>query len=167
MLRFSKSVTSACAVLAPVSTQIHRRYSPPMVASDGEARAPRKWTHAGGVVVRPGNGEPEYLLVRARSPAGAWVFPKGHIEAGETPEAAASREVREEAGVHACVERLVGEIPAGDGTSAMYLMTAQADTSRGERESRWLPFAQALRTLTFEESRQLLRHAQPVAPSEP
>jgi diadenosine hexaphosphate hydrolase (ATP-forming) len=32
---------------------------------------------------------------------GAWVFPKGHIEEGETSEAAALREVEEEAGVDA------------------------------------------------------------------
>ena len=32
---------------------------------------------------------------------GAWVFPKGHIEQGETSEAAALREVAEEAGVQA------------------------------------------------------------------
>src|SRR5690606_16612824 len=32
---------------------------------------------------------------------GAWVFPKGHIEEGETSQAAALREVREEAGVRA------------------------------------------------------------------
>jgi diadenosine hexaphosphate hydrolase (ATP-forming) len=32
---------------------------------------------------------------------GAWVFPKGHIEAGETSQVAALREVAEEAGVDA------------------------------------------------------------------
>ena len=60
------------------------------------------------------------------------------------------REVHEEAGVGARVEKLLGEIPAGDGVSAIYLMTAESGTMRGERESRWLPFAQALSALAFE-----------------
>lgn len=39
------------------------------------------------------------LLVRYRS--GAWAFPKGHVEAGETLAQAAVREVQEEGGVSA------------------------------------------------------------------
>ncbi len=39
------------------------------------------------------------LLVRYRS--GAWAFPKGHVEPGETLEQTAVREVREETGVTA------------------------------------------------------------------
>ncbi|MEA2876351.1 MAG: hypothetical protein QOF14_1547 [Hyphomicrobiales bacterium] len=128
-----------------------------MVAPEKQTSSPHKWTHAGGIVVRQRNGEPEYLLVRARERAGAWVFPKGHIEAGESPEDAASREVREEAGVHARVERLLGEIPAGDGISAMYLMTQTGDDADREREIAWLAFEAALQALAFEESRQLLK----------
>ncbi|TDE86698.1 NUDIX hydrolase [Deinococcus sp. S9] len=51
---------------------------------------------AGGVVL---DGAGRVLLVRYRS--GAWAFPKGHLEAGETPEQTAVREVREETGVSA------------------------------------------------------------------
>lgn len=115
-------------------------------------------THAGGIVVRINGGVPEYLLVRAKAPPGAWVFPKGHIEPGESAEAAAVREVREEAGVDARIDRRLGELPAGDGTSAIYLMTFQSEDS-GERQTAWLPFEQALKALAFDESRQLLTHA--------
>jgi 8-oxo-dGTP pyrophosphatase MutT (NUDIX family) len=128
-----------------------------MVAPERQTGSPGKWTHAGGIVVRQRNGEPEYLLVRARKPAGAWVFPKGHIEAGETAKEAAAREVREEAGVRARVERLLGEIPAGDGVSAVYLMTPTGGAAEGEREICWVPFEAALEALPFEESRQLLK----------
>ena len=52
---------------------------------------------AGGVVFGPLG----VLLVRYRS--GAWAFPKGHVEAGETLEQAAVREVQEEGGVNASI----------------------------------------------------------------
>jgi len=55
-------------------------------------------THAGGVVFRPHNGEFLYLVVSS-SDGQNWVLPKGHIEPGESPEAAAVREIAEEAGV--------------------------------------------------------------------
>lgn len=53
---------------------------------------------AGGVVL---DGAGRVLLVRYRS--GAWAFPKGHVEPGETLEQTAVREVREETGVAAAV----------------------------------------------------------------
>ena len=60
---------------------------------------------AGGVVIHNGRA----LLIRMKNLAGelVWTFPKGHIEAGETPEAAALREVREETG---CVCRITGDL---------------------------------------------------------
>lgn len=51
---------------------------------------------AGGVVFGPGG---KVLLLRHGS--GHWVFPKGHVEQGETQLQAALREVAEEAGVRA------------------------------------------------------------------
>lgn len=51
---------------------------------------------AGGVVL---GGDGRVLLIRHRG--GAWVFPKGHVDPGETPLQAAVREVEEEAGVRA------------------------------------------------------------------
>ncbi|MEW5905727.1 MAG: NUDIX hydrolase [Elusimicrobiota bacterium] len=52
---------------------------------------------AGGVVLKDGR----LLLIKMRNLAGeeVWTFPKGHLEEGETPEAAALREVREETGL--------------------------------------------------------------------
>ncbi len=49
---------------------------------------------AGGVVR---NAQGDVLLLKHKS--GSWVFPKGHIEPGETPLEAALREVEEEGGV--------------------------------------------------------------------
>jgi len=55
-------------------------------------------TGAGGVVF---DVDGRVLLIRHRS--GSWVFPKGHVESGETALEAALREVEEEAGVTAQV----------------------------------------------------------------
>ena len=54
---------------------------------------------AGSIVFRLDSREPQVLLVTARRNPRNWIFPKGHIEKGETPEEAALRETREEAGV--------------------------------------------------------------------
>lgn len=55
---------------------------------------------AGGIVF---NGDRVLVL---RNLKGAWVFPKGHVELGESHEQAALREVQEESGLHA---RIVGK----------------------------------------------------------
>lgn len=61
---------------------------------------------AGCLVVRGG----KVLLVRRgiEPGYGRWVFPGGHVDRGETLEAAALRETREECGVEADLEGLVG-----------------------------------------------------------
>ena len=66
-----------------------------------------------GAIVRRLNGA---LLVRqgqGHSLAGQWTIPWGRIGHGESPTAAVLREIKEEAGVHARVEGLLGvqELP--------------------------------------------------------
>lgn len=53
---------------------------------------------SGGLVRR--GAPPEILMVQVQNLQGktVWTFPKGHLEAGETPEQAALREVYEETG---------------------------------------------------------------------
>ena len=54
----------------------------------------------GAVVFTRIGGEPHYLLVRAKDqPEGCHGFPKGHMEAGETEEQTALREIYEEVGL--------------------------------------------------------------------
>jgi 8-oxo-dGTP pyrophosphatase MutT (NUDIX family) len=60
--------------------------------STADQRGPRRLS-AGVVVVRPGPVDWLYLMLRAYR---NWDFPKGMVEAGEDPLAAARREVREE-----------------------------------------------------------------------
>jgi diadenosine hexaphosphate hydrolase (ATP-forming) len=58
---------------------------------------------AGGVVF---DSVGRVLLVRYQG-SGAWAFPKGHVEEGETLEQTAVREVQEETGIRASVAALL------------------------------------------------------------
>ena len=51
------------------------------------------------MVVRLDGPAPLFLLVKARRDPRVWIFPKGHVEDGETAEQTALRETQEEAGV--------------------------------------------------------------------
>ncbi|HEX7069320.1 MAG TPA: NUDIX hydrolase, partial [Rhodothermales bacterium] len=57
---------------------------------------PRRVDAGGGFVVRPATPEPEILMIFRR---GVWDLPKGKRDAGESIEACALREVREELGI--------------------------------------------------------------------
>ncbi len=59
---------------------------------------------AGGCIFND-NGD---VLLQKRGDSNLWGFPGGAIELGETPEAAAIREVKEETGLDVIVDRLIG-----------------------------------------------------------
>ena len=54
---------------------------------------------AGGIAFRGSGRDLSILLVTSKKQAGFWIFPKGHIERGETAAEAGVRETEEEAGV--------------------------------------------------------------------
>jgi 8-oxo-dGTP pyrophosphatase MutT (NUDIX family) len=120
---------------------------------------------AGSIVVRLDGKEPQVLLVTARRNPKNWIFPKGHIEKGETSEAAALRETREEAGV---VGKLIG--PAGVleygflGAKARveyFLVEFTGDSGPPEdgRRRTWCTLDNALSRLSYKNTRKLLRKA--------
>ncbi len=63
---------------------------------------------AGGIVVKKDDGDVK-VLVTQHSKYKGWDFPKGHLEAGESSEQAALREVAEETGVKAEIIEKVGQ----------------------------------------------------------
>lgn len=69
-------------------------------------------TSAGGLVVDRGRPEPRGVLIGRLDRRGRllWSLPKGHVEAGETPEDAAIREVEEETGIRGRVVAALGTI---------------------------------------------------------
>ena len=115
---------------------------------------------AGAIAVRGEGPDAEVVLVRAKKNPSDWIFPKGHIEPGETAAQAALRELGEEAGVS-------GEVMAPVGVSTfqsedervevVYFLVRAVDSSQqAEREVRWYPFPKARAALTYEDARHLL-----------
>ena len=123
-------------------------------------------THAGCVVFRRAGNTLQYLLVSAKGNPDHWVLPKGHIQQGETPEAAATREVYEETGV---VARLIGLaadnirfLAKGEEVTAwFYLMEFVNETRSAENRGRTLvPLEEALKRLRYEETKEAIKTAE-------
>ncbi|MBZ0237939.1 MAG: NUDIX domain-containing protein [Deltaproteobacteria bacterium] len=124
-----------------------------------------KPTHAGGVVIRHrSDGLPELLLVTGRRHREHWVLPKGHVAPGEPPEAAAVREVHEEAGVVAEIVAPLDDVTVEIGGERhvirWFLMELRAQEEAHElREVVWLDAPAALERLTFPDTRRVAEHA--------
>lgn len=134
----------------------------------------RQEVSAGGVVYRFDQGRPLFLLIR--DSYANWGFPKGHLEEGEAPEAAAVREVAEETGLGAIESR--GVIETIDWyfrfrgrlihkVCHFYLMeSASAETSpqraEGITECQWLAYDEAVRMISYANARQVLKRAQEI-----
>jgi len=93
----------------------HPRPAPPSGGqSRGRGRSLRRVeeTSAGGLVVDRRQDAPRAALIGRHDRRGrlVWSLPKGHLEAGETPEAAAVREVEEETGIRGHVLAPLGVI---------------------------------------------------------
>ena len=121
---------------------------------------------AGAIVVRRGRTGPRILLVTARRNPDNWIFPKGHIEDGERPRDTALREAREEAGVDGTAVARAGTIAFEFGRSRyrVHYFVVTTDERGKEREGRrlrWHGYRQALRKLTYDETRAVLRQGWP------
>ena len=121
-------------------------------------------TVAGGVVYRREGAQLRFLVVTAKKHPSHWIFPKGHIEEGETAADAARREVAEEAGVVGRVVAPLGvstfETESGTTHVEFFLLEYVRDVPPDDnRQVCWLGYKQALATLTFAGAREKLRAA--------
>ena len=106
---------------------------------------------AGGVVVRVRDGMREGLLIRIRRDV--YELPKGHVEAGETIEQAAIREIHEETGIRGelRIDRELGSLAYSIARNGMkrskrvhyFGLHADGDVSfdslpKGSRELKWV-----------------------------
>jgi 8-oxo-dGTP pyrophosphatase MutT (NUDIX family) len=136
--------------------------------------SPRRRTRdehsSGGAVIAMRDGAPHVALIATRNKT-RWGLPKGAVTDGETSEAAALREVREETGLEARILRPLDTIQysfrAGDTLINkrvdFYLMQYVA----GELEPQlsevdaveWVELTSALRRASFDSERKLLEMA--------
>jgi 8-oxo-dGTP pyrophosphatase MutT (NUDIX family) len=120
---------------------------------------------AGGIAFRGNGRDLSILLVTSKKEPGFWIFPKGHVERGETPAEAGVRETEEEAGVTGDLLGPVGAPLEYDWNGKRYtvqyflIRTTAESPAREGRQIAWLPFEEALTRLSFEDSRRLLREA--------
>jgi 8-oxo-dGTP pyrophosphatase MutT (NUDIX family) len=137
----------------------------------GKRRAAELEVSAGGIVFRASDGDTRYLLIK--DSYDNWGFPKGHLEDGETPAAAAARETAEETGlagltlrgpirvidwhfrfrgrrIHKYCHFFLFESESGD---------PSPQVEEGITDFRWESLDRALDTLSYDNARGVLKRA--------
>jgi len=121
---------------------------------------------AGGVVLRPAaRGGVELALIH-RPAYDDWTLPKGKLNPGETHEAAALREVREETGIACRLVRPAGQVRYTDRHGRpkivrYWVMHPVGDPgpfipNREVDQLRWLPAGEAAPMLTYDHDRDIV-----------
>ncbi len=119
---------------------------------------------AGGLVRRRNEGGTVEILVVHRPAYDDWSFPKGKLEAGESDEDAAIREVEEETGLVCALDRELARTSYRDArgrakTVRYWLMTEVRGELRAANEiddARFVSLAEAAALLTYARDRELL-----------
>jgi bis(5'-nucleosidyl)-tetraphosphatase len=142
----------------------------------------RREISAGGVVYRKHEGTDEVALIQPRERQ-AWSLPKGVIEPGETAEAAAEREVREETGLSGILLEKIDTIQYSymarweeppvrvqKVVTFFLLKFTGGDPSRHDTEVdrvEWMPVETAMKKATYPQERAILKKAQTLMRREP
>lgn len=129
---------------------------------------------AGGVAFRETAGSLQVAIVSV-NPSRRWQLPKGIVDEGETPEAAALREVREEAGIETDLVKLIETIEywyVGEQRGErvrfhkfvhFYLLKYRAgevtDHDHEISEARWVPANEAIEMLAFKNEKIVVEKA--------
>lgn len=150
------------------------RVDPPVPSRYKGGVAGTQELSAGGLVLREVDGRVELAVIK---PAGRGVLalPKGHLDPGETPEQAATREVREETGLSARLDCKLGDVKyvyrwrgknifkcvsfflfrheGGVIDALTPMMRAEVDVAR------WIPLADAVTQLSYPGEREMAQKA--------
>lgn len=124
---------------------------------------------AGGIVLR--RAEPPLVAVVRLRKHNEWALPKGKLESGETPRAAAIREVMEETGHDVAVHEFLGTLvyDVRDGSKVVHywrMEAAHAPTRELMRDVKavdWLPLDKAVERLSRGYERAFLEQVGPIA----
>jgi 8-oxo-dGTP pyrophosphatase MutT (NUDIX family) len=123
---------------------------------------------AGAVTFRQVRGTFKILLIRSKKTPQRWVFPKGHIEAGENASQAAKRELFEEAGVTGTVlcEILKSNFVSNEKEHRVTYFVARYESSDGDgefgREPTWFSYEEATVMITIPQMREVLDASVPL-----
>jgi 8-oxo-dGTP pyrophosphatase MutT (NUDIX family) len=135
------------------------------------AGGPREEYSAGGVVL---NGDDVLVIVpkrRAANGAKVLALPKGHLDGEETPEEAATREVREEGGVEAELLELLGDVHYRYKREGRlvdkrvrfflfeFLSGTPDDHDHEIAQARWMALSEAEKSLTYAGEREMISQA--------
>lgn len=116
-------------------------------------------------MVRGQGASAEVLLVSARKDPRQWIFPKGHVEPGESAAEAALREMREEAGVDGKIIKPIGISTYESGrvrvrVSYFLVRYRRAVLTTETRKRRWRSFSEARELVSFDDARELVDKAE-------
>jgi len=126
----------------------------------------------GAVVFREKNGKREYLLLHYE--AGHWGFPKGNQEKNEKEEETAKREIKEETNLEKIeiipkFKHKISYFYKREGKTifkevvfflAKVIGNEKVKLSYEHISYKWLPYEEALKQITFNEEKELLKRAE-------
>lgn len=142
-------------------------------------KKPVKRAHSAGGVVFSKDAAGDVRILVLQHEGGKWMLPKGTIESGETPEAVAVREVREETGLSAV--RIVQDL--GQERYSFFWRTEDAfydktvhyflleflggeepvpQREEGFVAAEWVSLDEALTRIKYKETREIVRRARDV-----
>ena len=135
-------------------------------SSHSRQRKPRCVTAAGAVLWRSdGTNNTVEVAVIHRPRYDDWSLPKGKVDPGETEPVTAVREVREETGYHAQLGRRIAAVsyPIGQGIKKVRYWAARSIggefTPNVEvDEMAWLPVSEAMKKVSYDYDRKVLRN---------